>query len=237
MDFFCALYPVRCFSCGRPIAELQNEYEGYLEKYENDDSVQYPIGKTLDDLGLDTPCCRNSMMNPTFHPYNMENRLIIEGQESAMSLAGGIVTLAELINVKTLKEQGCNDTVPTGVIGIDFKEVLRINQRYGGLENNEDIVRRRYDTEISTGVEDFMKDEDDEQDSLSKPKYFIDIDKLRKKEEEFQELGKEKGNFVEPDIIGVAKINPRPTTSNPPLVDIGGGDSVPKLPGRTYLCR
>ena len=45
------IIPIRCFSCGRPVAQKWEEYKKRVEKGENRKNV-------LDDLGLDNFCCR-----------------------------------------------------------------------------------------------------------------------------------------------------------------------------------
>ncbi|MEM3405605.1 MAG: DNA-directed RNA polymerase subunit N [Candidatus Pacearchaeota archaeon] len=45
------IIPVRCFSCGKPIAHLWEEYKKRIEKGEN-------TKKVLDELGLERYCCR-----------------------------------------------------------------------------------------------------------------------------------------------------------------------------------
>jgi DNA-directed RNA polymerase subunit N len=45
------IIPIRCFSCGRPVAQKWDEYKKRVEKGENKKKV-------LDDLGLDNYCCR-----------------------------------------------------------------------------------------------------------------------------------------------------------------------------------
>ena len=45
------LVPIRCFSCGKPVAHLWEEYNKRLEKGED-------RKKILDDLGLTRYCCR-----------------------------------------------------------------------------------------------------------------------------------------------------------------------------------
>ncbi len=45
------IIPVRCFSCGKPIAQLWEEFKQRVEKGEKAKNV-------LDDLGLDRYCCR-----------------------------------------------------------------------------------------------------------------------------------------------------------------------------------
>ena len=45
------IIPIRCFSCGKPVAHLHEEYKERLEKGEDSKEV-------LDDLGIERYCCR-----------------------------------------------------------------------------------------------------------------------------------------------------------------------------------
>ena len=45
------IIPVRCFSCGKPIGHLWDEYKTRTQKGEE-------AKKVLDDLGVKRPCCR-----------------------------------------------------------------------------------------------------------------------------------------------------------------------------------
>ncbi len=45
------IIPVRCFSCGKPIGHLWEEFKVRVEKKED-------RKKVLDDLGLERYCCR-----------------------------------------------------------------------------------------------------------------------------------------------------------------------------------
>ena len=45
------IIPIRCFSCGRPVAHLWENYKARVEKGEN-------RKKVLDELGLERYCCR-----------------------------------------------------------------------------------------------------------------------------------------------------------------------------------
>jgi len=45
------IIPIRCFSCGKPIAHLWEEFKKRTEAGENSKNV-------LDELGLDRYCCR-----------------------------------------------------------------------------------------------------------------------------------------------------------------------------------
>ncbi|MBS3165504.1 DNA-directed RNA polymerase subunit N [Candidatus Woesearchaeota archaeon] len=45
------IIPIRCFSCGKPVGHLWEEYQERLEKGEK-------AQKVMDTLGLDRYCCR-----------------------------------------------------------------------------------------------------------------------------------------------------------------------------------
>lgn len=45
------IIPIRCLSCGKPLAHLWKEYKERIEKGENKKKV-------LDDLGIERFCCR-----------------------------------------------------------------------------------------------------------------------------------------------------------------------------------
>jgi DNA-directed RNA polymerase subunit N len=45
------IIPIRCFSCGRPVAQKWEEYKKRVEKGEDKKKV-------LDDLGMESFCCR-----------------------------------------------------------------------------------------------------------------------------------------------------------------------------------
>ncbi len=45
------IIPIRCMSCGKPVAHLWEEYKERTEKGEN-------AKKVLDELGLERYCCR-----------------------------------------------------------------------------------------------------------------------------------------------------------------------------------
>lgn len=45
------IIPIRCWSCGKPIAQQWEEYEERSKKGESKKDI-------LDDLGLDRYCCR-----------------------------------------------------------------------------------------------------------------------------------------------------------------------------------
>jgi DNA-directed RNA polymerase subunit N len=49
------IIPIRCFSCGKPIAQLWDEYKERTEKGEDPKKV-------MDSLGLKRYCCRAMFM-------------------------------------------------------------------------------------------------------------------------------------------------------------------------------
>jgi len=49
------IIPVRCFSCGKPIGHLWEEYKKRVEAGED-------TGKVLDDLELERYCCRAALL-------------------------------------------------------------------------------------------------------------------------------------------------------------------------------
>ncbi len=50
------IIPVRCFSCGKPIAHL---WEEFMNKTDN---KRKKVKETLDELGLERYCCRTMFM-------------------------------------------------------------------------------------------------------------------------------------------------------------------------------
>ncbi len=52
------IIPVRCFSCGKPIGHLWEEYKRRIAKGENSKKV-------LDELGLERYCCRSMFLGQT----------------------------------------------------------------------------------------------------------------------------------------------------------------------------
>jgi DNA-directed RNA polymerase subunit N len=49
------LIPVRCFSCGKVISNVWEEYRERIK-------TESP-GKVLDDLGIDSYCCRRMLLS------------------------------------------------------------------------------------------------------------------------------------------------------------------------------
>lgn len=65
------IIPVRCFTCGKVLADKWNFYKNELKKTKEDTiinvnakTVQHtPEGKALDKLGLKRYCCRRAMLS------------------------------------------------------------------------------------------------------------------------------------------------------------------------------
>lgn len=49
-------FPIRCFSCGKPIGHLYLEYQERVKKGEKSKDV-------LDDLGIERYCCRSMFLS------------------------------------------------------------------------------------------------------------------------------------------------------------------------------
>ncbi|PIN75428.1 DNA-directed RNA polymerase subunit N [Candidatus Woesearchaeota archaeon CG10_big_fil_rev_8_21_14_0_10_37_12] len=49
------LIPIRCWSCGKPIAQFWEEYQERIGKGENQKEL-------LDGFGLTRPCCRSMLL-------------------------------------------------------------------------------------------------------------------------------------------------------------------------------
>jgi len=49
------IIPIRCWSCGKPIAHLWEEFKERTQKGENKKQV-------LDDLGIERYCCRSMFL-------------------------------------------------------------------------------------------------------------------------------------------------------------------------------
>ncbi len=50
------IIPIRCFSCGKPVGHL---YEEYKEKVDKGDDAK----KVLDSLGVERYCCRSVVLS------------------------------------------------------------------------------------------------------------------------------------------------------------------------------
>jgi DNA-directed RNA polymerase subunit N (RpoN/RPB10) len=49
------MIPIRCYSCGKPIAHLYEEYQKRIQSGED-------TKKVLDELGLERYCCRSMFL-------------------------------------------------------------------------------------------------------------------------------------------------------------------------------
>ncbi len=53
------IIPIRCFSCGKPIAHLWEEFKDRVENKKD------PSKEVLDELGLKRMCCRSIFLGQT----------------------------------------------------------------------------------------------------------------------------------------------------------------------------
>jgi len=60
------IIPIRCFTCGKPIGHLWEEYEKRVNEGED-------AGKVMDKLGLERYCCRRMLLT---HVDLMEDLLL-----------------------------------------------------------------------------------------------------------------------------------------------------------------
>ena len=56
------MIPVRCFSCGKVVADKYYEFKEEAEKIKHT-KKEGDIGKILDKLGLDRYCCRRTIFS------------------------------------------------------------------------------------------------------------------------------------------------------------------------------
>jgi len=56
--YFYMIIPVRCFSCGKPIAQLYNEYKKMVGEGKNHKDA-------MDELGIERYCCRAQFLGQT----------------------------------------------------------------------------------------------------------------------------------------------------------------------------
>ena len=54
------ILPIRCFSCGKPIAQLWEEFQERIAKGED-------AGKAMTALGLERYCCRRMFISNSEH--------------------------------------------------------------------------------------------------------------------------------------------------------------------------
>lgn len=86
-DLTFKMYPIRCKSCNKPLAHLEDKYEKLLEINGGN------IRQALDELNLMRQCCRISMMNPTIITHDITDRSLIEQRSLEKSKAKNIIPL------------------------------------------------------------------------------------------------------------------------------------------------
>ena len=60
------IIPMVCFTCGKPLSHLWDDYIDYVKKYELEDkktkATQTPEFKALSDLKIGRDCCRRMLL-------------------------------------------------------------------------------------------------------------------------------------------------------------------------------
>jgi len=56
------LIPIRCFSCGKPVAEWFDEFKKRTKSHEEGGQAE-DAASVLDELGFDRYCCRRMMLS------------------------------------------------------------------------------------------------------------------------------------------------------------------------------
>ncbi|KXL42123.1 hypothetical protein M433DRAFT_157045 [Acidomyces richmondensis BFW] len=56
------IIPIRCFSCGKVIADLYERYVELIGTPIDDDQNTMPDGEAMDQLGLNRYCCRRMVL-------------------------------------------------------------------------------------------------------------------------------------------------------------------------------
>ncbi len=61
------LIPIRCFTCGKVLADKYDYYIKEVQKIENQDNIKHfdklKTGPILDEMGLTRYCCRRHMIS------------------------------------------------------------------------------------------------------------------------------------------------------------------------------
>ncbi|KAK5169598.1 DNA-directed RNA polymerase II subunit L [Saxophila tyrrhenica] len=56
------IIPIRCFSCGKVIADLYEKYVDLISNPQDEEGNPMPDGEAMDKLGLNRYCCRRMML-------------------------------------------------------------------------------------------------------------------------------------------------------------------------------
>lgn len=205
-------YSIRCMTCNEPIACFSTMYEEMLASGVSGEEA-------LDNLGIEEPCSRIAMMNPTIVTFNMENREIIEGLKD---LQLGDQPDPYLINDFNPVFNACLENYQQNIIikptGAPITSLFSSNQR-----NPVAPIIQSNDTSTSAiipGVE-FGVDLTDIEAILG-PGLEVPI--------------KENTKFEEPTMVGIPTIN-QDKTQQKINIKVGAGKQTLVLNGRTYLAR
>lgn len=127
MEEYFNLYPIRCKSCNKPIANLSERYEELLSNNGGN------IKKALDTLELNSVCCRTSMMNPVKIRHSFVNRAKIEGREQQVSSKDKVEKIPEIVKSKI---PGLN-VLPKKVIHVEKTKVTVLPGVDEGVDLND----------------------------------------------------------------------------------------------------
>tara|TARA_B100001964_G_scaffold38688_1_gene42030 strand:- start:3586 stop:3789 length:204 start_codon:yes stop_codon:yes gene_type:complete len=56
------LPPVRCFSCGKELSSIYNNYKQLIYNFSKEESDETPQKRALDKLKIERYCCRTLML-------------------------------------------------------------------------------------------------------------------------------------------------------------------------------
>ncbi len=237
-------YPIRCKTCNEQIACFAEDYLNYL-------ATGLSVEEALNALDIMNPCSRIAMMNPTTVPFNMENRLVIEGFSDVTTVGDEELELPA--PAKTLKFELCKSlneeqeavevasrpapapvakpTIEVASSTTKAGPVSRLGTTRipGRVRLN---IQKEPEPEVSQPASSSLLEEEPEE-YTEVVKQDVQLLPLFEAEEfEFEPTGE----FVYPTIPGIPTINPTPGHV-PELVSVGADKKSEIVSGRTYLAR
>jgi DNA-directed RNA polymerase subunit N (RpoN/RPB10) len=203
-------YPIKCKTCGEPIAALAQQYESMVTQ-------GLSIEEALNTLGIMNPCTRINMMDSPTLQFDLQDNQVVEGLKDVQSKEvynydrDAKITVSECLN-RYMKET-MEQTI--GNQGVEAEISVRRQVRPAMLTRGQIPTRA-------------VK----EQEERAK------LEKLEKLALTAEELGEAipLTEEVEPTVIGVPVIAKVDTVYQPDMV-VGPNLSVKVLAGRIFLCR